>query len=240
MYRLLIVDDDPSVLEALSERPEWGEMGFEVAHCAESGEEAARWLEENQVDAVLTDVVMCGMSGVDLARMLWEDNSPAHVVFLSGHQEFSYAQKALAYGVSGYLLKPLQRAELLTALNELRCALDREVRPVTKAPENSLEARVSLYVRGHLSEDLSIGRVAEAMHYSERHFRRQFTALGVGSFTHYVHAARVEEAKKRLRAGEEPARVALAVGYSGERYFRQVFRELTGELPAVWQFKNRR
>lgn len=243
MHRLLIVDDDPSVLQALKERPEWAEIGFEVAGCLESGEEALKWLSKNRADVVLTDIVMCGMSGVELARALWEENSQAYVIFLSGHQEFEYAQRAMAYGVKGYLLKPVRRAELLTTLNELARLLEKEGRPADRAEreiEEGLLARAKMYIRQHMSEEISVGRLAEAMHYSERHFRRQFAAVWKGSVVEFVTAVRIEAAQEMLRTGMDAAQAARAAGYENERYFRKVFKEKTGDLPAVWQSKNRR
>lgn len=153
-------------------------MGFEVAGCAEDGREALEWLAHNRADLVVTDIVMCNMSGLELARALWERGYPARVVLLSAHGEFDYARQGIAYGVAAYLLKPVRHEELLTVLNETASALEnrREDRgaPIEDDEDEGLVLRVERYVRAHIAEELSVARVAEAMHYSERHFRRQF------------------------------------------------------------------
>ena len=79
-------------------------MGFEVAGCAEDGREALEWLAHNRADLVVTDIVMCNMSGLELARTLWERGYPARVVLLSAHGEFDYARQGIAYGVAAYRL----------------------------------------------------------------------------------------------------------------------------------------
>lgn len=99
-------------------------MGFEVAGCLEDGTEALEWLESHSVDLVVTDIVMCNMSGLELARALWERGYPARVVLLSAYGEFDYARQGIAYGVAAYLLKPVRHEELLTVLNETASALE--------------------------------------------------------------------------------------------------------------------
>lgn len=243
MYRVLIVDDDPMILDGLCARPEWGDMGFEVAGCAEDGREALEWLESHSADLVVTDIVMCNMSGLELARTLWERGYPARVVLLSAHGEFDYARQGIAYGVAAYLLKPVRHEELLTVLNETASALEnrREDRgaPIEDDEDEGLVLRVERYVRAHIAEELSVGRVAEAMHYSERHFRRQFQKEARCQISDFMTRVRIARARELLSDGLSCEETARAVGYSGERYFKKVFHEITGESVAMWQSRRK-
>lgn len=243
MYRVLIVDDDPMILDGLCARPEWGDMGFEVAGCAEDGREALEWLAHNRVDLVVTDIVMCNMSGLELARTLWERGYPARVVLLSAHGEFDYARQGIAYGVAAYLLKPVRHEELLTVLNETASALEnrREDRgaPIEDDEDEGLVLRVERYVRAHIAEELSVARVAEAMHYSERHFRRQFQKEARCQISDFMTRVRIARARELLSDGLSCEETARAVGYSGERYFKKVFHEITGESVAMWQSRRK-
>ncbi len=243
MYRVLIVDDDPMILDGLCARPEWGDMGFEVAGCAEDGQEALDWLAHNRADLVVTDIVMCNMSGLELAHTLWERGYPARVVLLSAHGEFDYARQGIAYGVAAYLLKPVRHEELLTVLNEVASALenrweDRSA-PLEDDEDEGLVLRVERYVRSHIGEELNVGRVAEAMHYSERHFRRQFQKEARCQISEFMTRVRIARARELLSEGMSCEEAAHAVGYSGERYFKNVFREVTGESVAVWQSRRK-
>lgn len=243
MYRVLIVDDDPMILDGLCARPEWGDMGFEVAGCAEDGREALEWLAHNRADLVVTDIVMCNMSGLELARTLWERGYPARVVLLSAHGEFDYARQGIAYGVAAYLLKPVRHEELLTVLNETASALEnrREDRgaPIEDDEDEGLVLRVERYVRAHIAEELNVGRVAEAMHYSERHFRRQFQKEARCQISDFMTRVRIARARELLSDGLSCEETARAVGYSGERYFKKVFHEITGESVAMWQSRRK-
>ena len=224
-------------------RPEWGDMGFEVAGCAEDGREALEWLAHNRADLVVTDIVMCNMSGLELARTLWERGYPARVVLLSAHGEFDYARQGIAYGVAAYLLKPVRHEELLTVLNETASALEnrREDRgaPIEDDEDEGLVLRVERYVRAHIAEELSVGRVAEAMHYSERHFRRQFQKEARCQISDFMTRVRIARARELLSDGLSCEETARAVGYSGERYFKKVFHEITGESVAMWQSRRK-
>ena len=224
-------------------RPEWGDMGFEVACCLEDGTEALEWLESHSVDLVVTDIVMCNMSGLELARTLWERGYPARVVLLSAHGEFDYARQGIAYGVAAYLLKPVRHEELLTVLNETASALEnrREDRgaPIEDDEDEGLVLRVERYVRAHIAEELSVGRVAEAMHYSERHFRRQFQKEARCQISDFMTRVRIARARELLSDGLSCEETARAVGYSGERYFKKVFHEITGESVAMWQSRRK-
>ena len=243
MYRVLIVDDDPMILDGLCARPEWNAMGFEVAGCAEDGREALEWLVHNRADLVVTDIVMCNMSGLELARALWERGYPARVVLLSAHGEFDYARQGIAYGVAAYLLKPVRHEELLTVLNETASALEnrREDRgaPLEDDEDEGLVLRVERYVRAHIAEELSVARVAEAMHYSERHFRRQFQKEARCQISDFMTRVRIARARELLSDGLSCEETARAVGYSGERYFKKVFHEITGESVAMWQSRRK-
>ncbi|MDY2871352.1 MAG: response regulator [Eubacteriales bacterium] len=240
---MLIVDDDPMILDGLCARPEWNAMGFEVAGCAEDGREALEWLAHNRADLVVTDIVMCNMSGLELARTLWERGYPARVVLLSAHGEFDYARQGIAYGVAAYLLKPVRHEELLTVLNETASALEnrREDRgaPIEDDEDEGLVLRVERYVRAHIAEELSVARVAEAMHYSERHFRRQFQKEARCQISDFMTRVRIARARELLSDGLSCEETARAVGYSGERYFKKVFHEITGESVAMWQSRRK-
>ena len=218
-------------------------MGFEVAGCAEDGREALEWLAHNRVDLVVTDIVMCNMSGLELARALWERGYPARVVLLSAHGEFDYARQGIAYGVAAYLLKPVRHEELLTVLNETARALEnrREDRgaPLEDDEDEGLVLRVERYVRAHIAEELSVARVAEAMHYSERHFRRQFQKEARCQISDFMTRVRIARARELLSDGLSCEETARAVGYSGERYFKKVFHEITGESVAMWQSRRK-
>jgi YesN/AraC family two-component response regulator len=131
MYRLLIADDEEEIRNGLADCFPWGEVGFRVTARAENGKRALEIIEHEEVDAVLTDIRMPLMSGIDLARHIFERHLDLPVVFLSAYKDFAYAQKAIQYGVRRYVLKPTDYSELASVLSALKRELDSGISPAT-------------------------------------------------------------------------------------------------------------
>lgn len=70
-------------------------------------------------DIVLTDIRMPRLDGLELCRHIQEHRLSTKVVVLSGHSDFSYAQRSMSYGVKEYLLKPVTEIELYPVLDKL-------------------------------------------------------------------------------------------------------------------------
>jgi two-component system response regulator AlgR len=111
--QLLIVDDEAPARERLEslvgELPEWTCIGS----CA-AGPEAIRRVEQEQPAVVLLDIRMPGMSGIEVARHLCRLEQPPAVIFTTAYDE--YALEAFDSRAVGYLLKPVRRERLASAL----------------------------------------------------------------------------------------------------------------------------
>ncbi|MCD8336253.1 MAG: response regulator [Lachnospiraceae bacterium] len=123
MYRVLLADDEPSILDSLQNNIPWSEYGLEVAWTASTGRQVYDILDKCNPDIAVLDIQMPGYSGLDLSRLISEKNVQTQIIIISGYAEFSYAQKAIHYGVIGYCLKPLEYDEitkfLLRAIHNL-------------------------------------------------------------------------------------------------------------------------
>ncbi|RXZ82195.1 response regulator [Paenibacillaceae bacterium] len=115
MTRLLLVDDEPVILEELAsfltKTP-----GIEQVYTAASGPEAVELIEQFPIDIIVSDIRMPGMTGLELceyARVNWP---MIQCILLSGYAEFEYAQQALKNQVADYLLKPVKKDELLDTI----------------------------------------------------------------------------------------------------------------------------
>lgn len=123
-YRLLFVDDEPWVLIGLRDIIPWDEYGFEIVACCESAEAALQLLEETTVDAIITDIRMPGMTGLELADCLQERKLVRAFVILSAYRDFEFARQALVTGALYYLVKPLKREEVESVARRLKAHLD--------------------------------------------------------------------------------------------------------------------
>ncbi len=123
MYRLLIVEDEDMLREALLFGVDWAGLGYE-AQGAEDGEQALSIALSFRPDIVLTDIRMPFMDGLQLTAKLRESLPCVMVAILSGHDEFAYAQEALKLGVREYLQKPVPPEELVKAVKRLERQVD--------------------------------------------------------------------------------------------------------------------
>lgn len=125
MYTVIVADDEEELRKAIIRRVKWEEIGFQVVGEAENGIEALELVEKMKPDLLLTDIKMPFISGIELARQVREIRPSTHIAFLSGFDDFSYAQQAIQYNIISYLLKPISMAELTKELIVIKEKIDR-------------------------------------------------------------------------------------------------------------------
>ncbi|MBW8349272.1 response regulator [Bacillus sp. IITD106] len=126
MYQLLLVDDEHSIVDSLSLTISWGKVGVTNIFKAYSAYEALDILKKNSIDIVITDIRMPGMSGIELIEEINKNWKHIKCVLLSGFDDFSYAQQAIKFGASDYLLKPVKDEELMNTVKQQVKSLDVE------------------------------------------------------------------------------------------------------------------
>ena len=120
MYKILLADDEPWVVESLKASINWEEHGYKVIGMAYNGLEAFNRIEELKPDLVFTDIRMPGLNGLELIKKVKESGLPVQFIVASGYAEFAYAQKAMNFGAIGYCLKPFDEAEIIGCLNKAK------------------------------------------------------------------------------------------------------------------------
>ena len=143
MYKVLLVDDEILIREAIRENIHWKEMGFELIADCENGREAMEVIRNNPPDLVLTDICMPYVDGIELARYIHENCPDTRTVIISGYDEFEYAKQAVRYQVMEYILKPVTPAELTEVLEKARASLD-ETRAKSETLKKLKGATVSI------------------------------------------------------------------------------------------------
>ncbi len=120
MRKVLLVDDEPFILQGLKAVVDWQAEGFEIVRSCANGLEAYEYLKENAVDVILADIKMPEMTGIELLRKIREEKiSDAFFIVLTGFADFTYIQTALRYNCMEYLLKPVEKTELLGVLRRI-------------------------------------------------------------------------------------------------------------------------
>jgi two-component system OmpR family response regulator len=129
--RLLVVDDEPNIVELLSASLRYA--GFDVA-TARSGTEAVRVANEFQPDLLVLDVMMPGMDGFDVVRRLRGDGRRVPVLFLTARDSTEDKITGLTLGGDDYVTKPFSLEEVLARIRAIlrRFAVEKEQSPTAR------------------------------------------------------------------------------------------------------------
>lgn len=119
MLTLLLVDDEPIILQGFLETYDWNKMGFQVIGTARDGEKALELMEKQEPDLILTDVRMKKMNGLELIEKSKELGYQTKFVVISAYKDFEYAKKACKNGALSYLVKPIDDVELESTMTRI-------------------------------------------------------------------------------------------------------------------------
>ena len=117
MMDVLIADDEYFFREAMKSSFPWQEHGCRICGEARNGEEALEKIGLLKPDIVLVDINMPFLGGLEFIEKAGRMADNPVFIIISGYSEFSYAKEAIRLGVLGYILKPVQEAELADVLD---------------------------------------------------------------------------------------------------------------------------
>lgn len=120
MYKVLVVDDEQVIRKGVAKMIDNDIEGFYCAGMFGDGIEVIEYLQNNDADVIISDIKMINVSGVELAKYVYENYSHIKVVLLSGYSEFEYAKAAVRYKVTDYILKPTDFDELKKVFDSIR------------------------------------------------------------------------------------------------------------------------
>ena len=137
LLSVVVADDEQELLGAVCQLIDWEGIGFRLVGRASNGLDALQLVEELQPDFLLTDIHMPFISGTALAAQVKSVQPLIQVAFLSGYDEFEYAQQGIACEVIAYLLKPISMAQLTQELIEIHSRITRKLADFSGARQDS-------------------------------------------------------------------------------------------------------
>lgn len=237
--KIIIIDDEPKIRKGLGKILNM-HPGWTVLDTFTEGESAIRFLAENHVDVVITDIHMPGMTGLDMIARIKESNKKLSFVILSGYGRFEYAQRAIDLGVKKFLMKPTSPEEVTQALEQIESELtDRAPSTLAQKPTNNLVImRAKEYIDLNYRKKFTLTDMANALYISPNYLSDLFKKHTGMKFSDYLLEVRMEKSKEYLmdihyKVGD----ISALVGFSDARYFSSTFRKRYGMSPL--EFRNR-
>jgi two-component system response regulator YesN len=203
----------------------------------------------------LSDIRMPNMTGLELLAKLHElsgvrpDLSLPMVIFLSGYEDFKYAQEAIRLGAIDYLLKPAEVEEIEAALAKAKRKYDESsdlgvpgeptaINPsAAEEPSSYLIKKAIHILTTRYREDLHLTDIAGELFITPNYLSRLFRQETGKSFVELLSEIRMDNARTLLLSEDRMKiyEVGSAVGYSNPRYFSEWFHKNTGMSPGEYR-----
>lgn len=127
MIKVLLIDDEKLALDYLVNIIDWEYYGFQLVGAVIDAEKALNIYRKYRPELIISDVKMPGMSGIDFAQIIRENDKNSHILFLSGYCDFNYAKQAIRLGIDDYLLKSdIDEEVLLKKILKLKEEIEKE------------------------------------------------------------------------------------------------------------------
>ena len=246
MYRVMIVEDEKIIRTGIVSIINRFGNGLSVSGEYSNAFDAWEVFKVDPPDIIITDIVMKGMSGLDLLQKIRGSGSVVPVIILSGYSDFYYAQTAIRYNVTEYALKPVNVKQFISVLSKIKEQLDKRGASAPNKDNEALDevtgkksiCRTLEYIKENLDGDLSLSTVAAKVGLSTNYLSMLFRTETNEKYSDYVTKLRIEKACHLLESSDfKIYEIAELCGYNSVNHFIGVFKKVTGFTPS--SYKNR-
>lgn len=170
MIKVILIDDEKSIVEGMGTSIEWEKHGYELVACAYDGKEGYEKIMLYKPEVVIADITMPGMTGIELAEKLSKELPEVKVILLTCHEDFCYARQAIRLNICEYMVKhTMTREELYHILERIKKEIETEVQEKEKDLILALEINKNKYVVGEiLINELLCNQAAEVNEINNR------------------------------------------------------------------------
>ena len=249
MYKLMVVDDESESRNTLCNCFPWQEIGFEIVAQADNGKEALSYIKNNVIDVILCDIKMPLMSGIDLAKEVYGWPSKPIIIFLSGYRDFEFAQKALAFGVRYYIVKPARYEEVMNLFQLLKQELDAKYGTEKLALiqefhsknanaasfQDQLIKTIQKYIEENYRE-ANLESASKLIHMNSSYLSQLFKQKTGINFSDYLITVKMKKAAELLMDySMRTYSISEMVGYTNAKNFARTFKNFYGLNPREYR-----
>ena len=213
MIDIVICDDEVILRNGLKSWVEKSGLPLKVSGTAGNGPQALELIAKQKPFIALMDVNMPGMAGLDVIEEIQNRGIGTRFIIISGHDEFQYARRACHLGVVDYLLKPIDRGELVELLKKVLEQIRKEqlTQKVFVEKEDTTKEKILGYIQDHFTEQqFSLRQLAEEFHLSQSYVTRLIKQETGSSFSELLTRMRIDRAVSLLVQSPDMKLVEIA------------------------------
>lgn len=237
MWKVMIADDEVYMLEALEKLINWNNLDCRLVCKAKNGEELIDKIKEEVPDIIITDVKMPLVSGMEVAKYIYEHLLPTKVIILTAYADFEYAKLAIEYDVCGYIVKT-------SAIEELPAMLRKAIAKLTlpnllqeeEFPED-IFSKLQKYIEDNYMEKLTLSQIAEEVHANGSYLSHLYKSKTGQNLFDAINKMKLKKAKEYLVQGKRISEIATLVGFEDVSYFSRVFKKYENCSPRDYERK---
>ena len=239
--RIAVIEDEEGSREGLIRLIESIGEEFQVVGEASDAYEGMELVRRVLPDLVITDVCMSGMDGIEMIEEMQKTSwCKSQFVIVSAYSEFAYAQRALRFKVSDYLLKPISYEEVESVLYRLSHHIEGYVCEASgiderfPIPQNvsPIVAQAIAIIKKEYACPLSLEGISARLNISCEYLSQLFSRQMHVTLIAYLKRYRVEVARNLLLERRWTVQeIASMVGYHNEKYFYKVFKDIVEISP---------
>jgi len=250
MYKVVIVEDEAIIRKGLIYSTDWAKLNCSIVGEAKNGVLGIEVIKKKKPDIVIVDLNMPVMGGLEMISQTYEQYNFSTII-LTGYSDFECAKEAIRYGVLGYLLKPLDRAELkeviIRAQNEcdVRDTFEKNTRlkqewisidllkdKYPKETDDGIAKEMLEFIFINYKKKIVFNDIVDQLNYSETFLNKRFKESVGTTFIEYLNRYRIQKAIELLIEGNDPIKdVAWKCGIGEYKYFGTVFKKYIGCSP---------
>lgn len=245
--RVLIVEDEEIIRKKLEILPSYSKLGMKVVATAQNGLEGLKKIKELEPELVITDITMPLLDGLSMIKQSLDYDYSA--IIISGYNDFEYAKKAIKYGVTDYLLKPVDIEELNSSLITAKKIYEMkksflekdshtDILDIDKNEVNKSQIALDMikFIENNFAEKISIKDLENSLHYSESMLNKKFKEYTSITFNDYLNRYRIKKSMDLLKNQNLMIiDISYLCGFSNQKYFSKVFKKFLGISPSEYQ-----
>lgn len=248
MYKVLVVEDETLIRKGLIFSIKWAELNCNVIAEASDGQEGVDKIRIHKPDIVITDINMPILTGIQMIKETMEEVA-FRAIIITGYDEFDYAKQAIKYGVSEYLLKPVEHEELTQAIHRAIREIEMQKAYQTELlhRENSVKgavisneqlqttsksvvvARMIETIKEKYMNKIVMSDLAEELECSTTMMNNKFKLETGTTFNDFLNRYRIVKAIELIKEKKYPLyKIAETTGFKNYKYFNLVFNKYIG------------